>query len=78
MATVEIDPELLRQLILPGLTAQIDSAAWRSDQSGEVLALEISGPDVPDCKMAEIILTQMYDTERAAVVMTAVLKPVED
>jgi hypothetical protein len=77
MATVEIDPELLRQTILPGLRAGIDSAAWRSDQFGDVIALEVSGEDVPDCKLVPIVFTQTHDAERAAVRLTAVIKPVE-
>ena len=76
MATVEIDAELLRDCFLPGIGAQIVSAKWLSDQFREVLALEIRGPDVPDCERAQLIMTQTYDASRPRVVLTAAIEPV--
>jgi hypothetical protein len=67
MATVEIDAELLRNVLLPGIGAQIVSAKWLSDQFR----------DVPDCKRAQLIMTQTYDASRPRVVLTASLKPVD-
>jgi hypothetical protein len=77
MATVEFDPELLRQLILPGIGAQIVSARWLSDQFRDVLALELRGPDVPDCKKAQLIMKLTFDDTRPAPVLTATLKPAD-
>lgn len=77
MATVEIDVELLRAFFLPGLKAQIVSCSWLSDQFHDAIALELSGPDVPDCNAARIVMTQKFDETRPCVILTATIKPVD-
>ena len=77
MATVEIDAAVLQHLLLPGLGAEIVSAKWLSDQFRDVLALELRGPDVPDCKRAQLIMKLTFDDTRPAPVLTATLKPAD-
>ena len=74
MATVEIDFAALCALLMPGLNAKIDGCMV--DHPFERVFLEVSGPDVPQCERALIVMMQHVD-DHDAIVRTATLKPVD-
>jgi hypothetical protein len=75
MATIEIDFEALRAILMPGLEAKID--ACEVDADFEKIILLVSGKDVPDCVKARIIFTQTVDDTRQGIVLNAAIKPVD-
>ena len=75
MATVEIEPRFLIEILMPGLDVNVEEGWF--DRMHETIVLRLSGPDVPDCERARIVMTRNYDDKGPAIVMTAALKPVD-
>ncbi len=77
MATALIDIEFIRSFVMPGLDVTIERCRCMWELGRECIALELSGPDVPDCERVHIVMTQRVDDTHPALVRTATLKPAD-
>ena len=75
MAELRVSTALLKELLLPGVNANIVRGI-KFDERKDEIVLEVSGPDVPDCQQVSGVVSKDWGTMLSVPTTTTKLQPV--